>query len=123
MDQVFDRVCDRTRARLDVPRLKTLFGAKARPHRDRKKPATLAAVVETPSYDLTWFKVTFGRLGLKAYTKGERVLRFEAIAHNTTELRCGRRVEYEQCACDRAREHRRDRGCSAAGGRWRLGNR
>jgi hypothetical protein len=90
MDQVFDRVVDRTRARLDVPRLKTLFGAKRRPHRDRKKPATLAAVVETPSYDLTWFKVAFGRLGLKAYTKGERVLRIEATCHNAAELGCGR---------------------------------
>ena len=27
---------------------------------------------------------------LKGYTKGERVLRFEAIAHNTRELGCGR---------------------------------
>jgi len=90
MNQVFDRVVDRTRSRLDVPRLKTLFGAKARPHRDRRKPATLAAVVETQSYDLTWFKVTFGRLGLKAYTKGERVLRIEATCHNAAELGCGR---------------------------------
>jgi hypothetical protein len=93
MDQVFDRVVDRTRSRLDVPRLKTLFGAKARPHRDRKKPATLAAVVETQSYDLTWFKVTFGCLGLKAYTKGERVLRIEATCHNAAELGCGRILE------------------------------
>jgi hypothetical protein len=29
------------------------------------------------------FKVHFGYLTLKAYTKGERVLRFEAIAHHT----------------------------------------
>ena len=36
------------------------------------------------------FKLHFGRLTGKAYTKGERVLRFEAIAHNTAELRCGR---------------------------------
>ena len=93
MDQVFDRVVDRTRSRLDVPRLKTLFGAKRRPHRDRKKPATLAAVVETQSYDLTWFKVTFGCLGLKAYTKGERVLRIEATCHNAGELGCGRVLE------------------------------
>jgi hypothetical protein len=47
MDQIFDRIVDRTRSRLDVPRRKTLFGARGRPHRDRKKPATLAAVVET----------------------------------------------------------------------------
>ena len=33
MDQVFDRVVDRTRARLDVPTLRTLFGAKQRPGR------------------------------------------------------------------------------------------
>jgi hypothetical protein len=90
MDQVFNRVVDRVRPRLDVPRIKTLFGVKRRPHRDRKKPAPLAAVVETPSYDLTWFKVTFGRLGLKAYTKGERVLRIEATCHNAAELGCGR---------------------------------
>lgn len=31
MDQVFGRMVDRTRTRLDVPRLRTLFGAKARP--------------------------------------------------------------------------------------------
>jgi hypothetical protein len=90
MDEVFNRVCERTRPRLDVPRLRTLFGAKHRPHRDRKKPATITAVVETPSYDLTWFKLTFGRLGLKAYTKGERVLRIEATCHNAAELGCGR---------------------------------
>ena len=39
------------------------------------------------------FKLHFGRLTGKAYTKGERVLRFEAIAHNTAELRCGRMID------------------------------
>jgi hypothetical protein len=91
MDQVFSRIIDRTRARIDVPVLKTLFGAKRRPHRDRKDgPPRLAAVTETPVYDLTVFKLHFGKLTLKAYTKGEHVLRFEAIAHNTSELRTGR---------------------------------
>jgi len=32
-------------------------------------------------------------LTLKAYTKGERVLRFEAIAHHTKQLGCGRRLD------------------------------
>ena len=50
----------------------------------------LAAVIETPVYDLTVFKLHFGKLTLKAYTKGEHVLRFEAITHNTGELRTGR---------------------------------
>ena len=39
------------------------------------------------------FKLHFGRLTGKAYTKGERVLRFEAIVHNTAELRCGRMID------------------------------
>ncbi len=34
-----------------------------------------------------------GKLTLKVYTKGERVLRFEAIVHNTDQLRCGRRLD------------------------------
>jgi hypothetical protein len=94
MQKVFDAVVDRTRSRLDVPTLRTLFGARARPHRDRAGgPPRLAAVIETPVYDLTIFKVHFGRLTLKAYTKGEHVLRFEAIVHNTKELRCGRVLE------------------------------
>jgi len=50
----------------------------------------LGTAVETPTYDLTIFKLHFGKLTLKGYTKGERVLRFEAIVHNTKDLRCGR---------------------------------
>jgi hypothetical protein len=90
MDAVFGRLADRTRGRLDVPRLRTLFGAKARPHKDRTSTARIEVVVETPRYDLTLFKVHFGALTLKAYTKGDHVLRFEAIVHNTKELGCGR---------------------------------
>ena len=30
---------------------------------------------------------------MKGYTKGERVLRFEGIAHNTKDLRCGRTLD------------------------------
>ena len=94
MEQIFQGLIDRTRARLNVKRLKTIFGAKSRPHRDRKdKAPRLAVVVETPTYDLTIFKLHFGKLTLKVYTKGERVLRFEAIVHNTKELRCGRLLE------------------------------
>ena len=48
---------------------------------------------DTYRRDLTVFKLHFGRLIGKAYTTGERVLRFEAIAHNTAELRCGRMIE------------------------------
>ncbi len=95
MEKVFDRIVDRTRARMDVPTLRTLFGAKQRPGRSGSSELSLqlAAMIETPRYDLTMFKVHFGLLTLKAYTKGERVLRFEAITHNTRQLRCGRILE------------------------------
>jgi hypothetical protein len=50
-------------------------------------------VIERPRWDLTLFKVHFGLLTLKGYTKGEHVLRFEAIVHNTGALHCGRMLE------------------------------
>jgi hypothetical protein len=94
MQDVFDTVVDRTRSRLDVPQVITLFGAKMRPRTARgRRPPRLQVAIETPAYDLTKFKVHFGNLTLKGYTKGERVLRFEAIAHNTKDLRCGRTLD------------------------------
>ncbi len=50
-------------------------------------------MIEKPQYDLTLLKVHFGLLTLKGYTKGERVLRFEAIVHNTRTLKTGRTLE------------------------------
>jgi hypothetical protein len=93
MQRVFDTVVDRTRSRLDVPKIRTVFGTAQRPRRTRKQSSMIEAAIETPTFDLTVFKLHFGRLTGKAYTKGERVLRFEAIAHNTAELRCGRMIE------------------------------
>ena len=93
MQQVFDAVVDRTRSRLDVPKIRTVFGTAQRPRRTRKHSSMIEAAIETPTYDLTVFKLHFGRLTGKAYTKGERVLRFEAIAHNTADLRCGRMID------------------------------
>ncbi|MGH8489296.1 MAG: hypothetical protein ACREXS_10670 [Gammaproteobacteria bacterium] len=50
MEQVFQGVIDRTRVRLNVKRLKTLFGMKTRPYRNRKgKAPRCEVVVETPS--------------------------------------------------------------------------
>ena len=95
MDRLFNTVVDRTRSRLDVPKVRTLFGSKGRPHR---KPGfelspRQAVVIERPQWNLTIFKVRFGLLTLKGYTKGERVLRFEAIVHNTKQLGCGRTLD------------------------------
>jgi hypothetical protein len=93
LEQVFTRMIEHTRQRLDVPTLRTLFGAHRRPRRRHHRPPRLQSAIETPSYDVTTFKVHFGNLTLKAYTKGERVLRFEAIVHNTRALNCGRILE------------------------------
>ena len=91
LDAVFESMVDRTRSRLDVPKVRTMFGAKGRPHR---KGGDLTprqgVVIETPRWDLTIFKVHFGLLTLKAYSKGEHVLRFEAVVHNTRQLKTGR---------------------------------
>jgi hypothetical protein len=93
MERVFDTIVDRSRSRLDVPTLRMLFGAKQRPRIDRDLSSRLGAVIERPAYGLTVFKIHFGLLTLKAYTKGEHVLRFEAVVHNTRRLGLGRALE------------------------------
>jgi hypothetical protein len=94
MEALFDRILDRTRSRLDIPALRTIFGLKDRPHRNRKDgPPAQDIVIEKPQYGLSWFRIRFGRLQLKAYTKGEHVLRFEATVHNAKELRCRRGLD------------------------------
>jgi hypothetical protein len=94
MDRLFNTMVDRTRSRLDMPKVRTPFGSKGRPHRPRGDLSPRQAVViEKPRWNLTIFKVHFGLLTLKAYTKGERVLRFEAIAHHTKQLGCGRTLD------------------------------
>jgi len=92
MDEIFQASIDRTRAPLDLDRIKTIFGDKNRPHRNtrKKNPTRWGVVVETPTYDLTVFKVHYGKMTLKIYTKGERVPRTEVIVHNTKAYRWGR---------------------------------
>jgi hypothetical protein len=85
----------RSRAPLDLKTIRAILGYQRRPrYRKRKqRSAQWEVVVERPTYDLTIFKLHCGKLTLKIYTKGERVLRIEAIAHNTKELDCGRSLE------------------------------
>ena len=59
-------------------------------------------MIEKPQYGLSWFRISFGRLQLKAYTKGEHVLRFEATVHNAKELRCRRSLDNFAEIIDRA---------------------
>ena len=90
MEQVFQSLIDRTRAPLGWRRVKTIFGSKKRPCRRQLREGRYGVVVETPAYELTVFKVHYGKLTLKIYSKGEGVLRIEAVVHNTKELCCGR---------------------------------
>jgi hypothetical protein len=95
MDQVFQALIDRSRAPLDLQTIKTILGYRNRPKYRRRagRSAEWEVAVERPTYDLTIFKLHCGKLTLKIYTKGERVLRIEAVAHNTQELKCGRSLD------------------------------
>jgi len=50
LEQVFQRMVDRTRARLDVPQVRTLFGTKRHPHWRWKRRPRLEVVLETPVF-------------------------------------------------------------------------
>ena len=94
MEEVFQALIDRSRAPLDLKTIKTILGDKGRPkYRPRKRAAQWEVAVERPTYDLTVFKLHCGKLTLKIYSKGERVLRIEAVAHNIRELRCRRLLD------------------------------
>jgi hypothetical protein len=92
MQQLVQTLIDHTRSWLDVKQVKTIFGAARRPfrHKDSHAQPRFEIVVERPEYDLIIFKIHFGKLTVKLYTKGERVLRGEAIVHNARALHCGR---------------------------------
>ena len=93
MERVFDGVVDRTRGILDVKRVMKIFGCHARRLKDPKHVSREQVVLERPAYDLTVFKLHFGGLTLKMYTKGERVLRTEAMVERIDRLGCGRSLE------------------------------
>ena len=47
-------------------------------------------IIDRSVYDLTTFKLRLGKLTLKMYDKGDRVLRVEIVVNNIAELRCGK---------------------------------
>jgi hypothetical protein len=96
MDQIFQAWMDRTHVPLNLDGIQTIFGDKNRPHYDkrRKNPTRWGVVVEKPTYDLTIFKVHYGKMTLKIYTKGARVLRIEVIVHNAKQYPWRRSLPY-----------------------------
>jgi hypothetical protein len=93
MDAIYAGLIERTRGLLDVRTLRTIFGRKKRPHCDRLTGARIEVVLEHPEYDLTVFKLVFGKLALKIYDKSRRLLRIEVVANHVDDLRCGKRLE------------------------------
>jgi hypothetical protein len=61
MEDLFDRVCDRTWSPAGHPALRTLFGLKNRPHHNRAAgPPAQEIVIENSQYGLTWFRIASG---------------------------------------------------------------
>jgi len=96
LDQTYEGIINLTRSKLDIPRLKTIFGSKKRPYKTQKSKASRSSAlevrIERPDYNLTIFKIHFGKLTVKLYDKGERTLRAEVVVHNVKDLKCKRSV-------------------------------
>jgi hypothetical protein len=93
LDDIYQNIIDLTRRQLDLKRLKTIFGFKRRPRNRKHKQKSFQIRIERPSYDMTVFSINDGKLTVKIYDKGERVLRIEVICHNISEFKCKRAVE------------------------------
>jgi len=96
LDEVYQQLLDRTRTRLDVERLKTIFGsrqrpriniAKARKQQRGRRAAELSREIRCLEHDLTVMKVHWDKRTLKIYDKGERLLRVEMVIHNAKALK------------------------------------
>jgi hypothetical protein len=98
MDQIYQKLLDRTRGPLDVKALKTIFGVRHRllrrkQRRGRSEPEVSKEVQRVGDHDVTVFTLRWGNLVLKMYDKGERVLRIEVKVLNTTALKVGKLLE------------------------------
>jgi hypothetical protein len=96
MDEVYQKLIERTRVPPALKQVKTIFGLSHRPHRAAKRGRERTEVfnaVQAPSYDLTVFKSKWGNPTLKIHDKGGRVLRIEVVVHNAKELRSGKMPE------------------------------
>lgn len=99
MEEVYQKVIDRTRAPLDIKALKTIFGVRHRqPKRKKQRPGrsepeVSKEVERVGPCDVTVFKVRWGNLVLKIYDKGQRVLRVEVKVLNTAALKTGKHLE------------------------------
>jgi hypothetical protein len=106
LEEVFQKMIDRTRAPLDIKTLETLFGRRHRraaqkTKRSGRSRCEVAKEVDHSDWDVTVWRVRWGQVVLKIYDKAGRVLRVEVKVLNTAALGCGKRLEKlgEQLAC------------------------
>ena len=95
LEEVFQKLIDRTRAPLDIKTLETIFGRRHRqPTKKRQRAGRsgleVAKEVDASSWDLTVWRVRWGPVVLKVYDKAGRVLRVEVKVLNTAGLGCGK---------------------------------
>ena len=98
MEEVFQKVLDRTRAPLDIKTLETIFGRRHRQptiskQRAGRSAAKVSKEIDHRDWDTTVLRVRWGNLLLKMYEKGGSVLRVEVVVQNTTDLKCGKGLE------------------------------
>lgn len=94
LDRVYQMLIDLTRKNLDIDRLKTIFGRKNRPYNRKTGRPGFEVRIERPDYNMTIFKIHFGKITVKLYDKGERTLRSEVVVHNAKALKLKRGVEF-----------------------------
>ncbi|NIM17149.1 MAG: hypothetical protein GTO45_34540 [Candidatus Aminicenantes bacterium] len=90
LDEIYQNIIDLNRSHLDVKKLTTIFGYKNRPYNCKKrkpKKNTFQIRIENPKYNLTVFKILDGKITIKIYDKGERVLRIEVVCHNLKDMK------------------------------------
>jgi hypothetical protein len=95
LEEVFQKLIDRTRAPLDIKTLETIFGRRHRqPTKKRQRAGRrgyqLTKQVDASSWDVTVWRVRWGAVVLKVYDKAGRVLRVEVKVLNTAGLGCGK---------------------------------
>jgi len=93
MERVVDGIIDRNRSRLNITKITKIFGRKGRTAVSRLKREIPREEItfEKPAHDLTVFKIHFGMMTIKLYTKGESVLRSEAIINNMRRMSLNRK--------------------------------
>ena len=97
LEDIFQKMIDRTRGSLHLEELETIFGIRGRLRlkrikQSRRRPEMVKGVA-CPDYDLTVFRVRWGAITLKIYDKSGRILRVEVMVHNTRQLKCGKRLD------------------------------